>query len=429
MTRPSAGTPMSLGIPAILLGLGLLINMLVLAGPIWDEAKALDQGQDFASYYYAVGAAAQGLDPYDRRQLGTLAKEDGARKSVFPFLYPPPFLLTMTWSLPMSLQSAYLTWFWLNGLFLLAALLALWRWLPEPATMAAIGIVLATFTPIYDNQLMGQANLPVLAAMLWGLYLVERRHPVSGGALMGLASMMKMSPALMVAWWMYRRNWTAVLSASAAAALLSLAALPLVGWDAQLRFYRDVLPGFARGDYNGLFISILHPGNHSLPNLWAQLFDAERRLTGLAQILAAATTLGLLGLLAWKLRRQAPDLLGAAAAAAAVSVMMLLIPVYAYEHHLVQMIFPLVVTSVALARGRLGRGWILALAPAYTVLAWWWPAIAAASRSVGGPTGWLLQEAKFFAMVTVCLACAFAATQQDRATSEPRLPEDSSERP
>lgn len=411
---------MQRAIPGILLALGLAVHVFVLAGPIWSKAKTIEHGEDFASYYYAVRAAAEGLDPYDRQQLHALAKQDGTRKGVFPFLYPPPFVLAMTWTLPLSLGSAYRTWFWLDSLFLLAALLALWRWLPGPATIAGIGIILASFTPVFDNHLMGQFNLPVLAAMLWGLYLAERERPIAGGALMGLACMMKMSPALLVAWWMLRGKWTAVLSACVAAVLLSLAAVPLVGWEAQMRFYRDVLPGFKSGDYNGLIVSILHPGNHSLPNLWAQLFDAERRLTGAALWGATFTNLGLLGLVAWWLRRQTPDRLGAAAGAAAVSVVMVLIPVYAYEHHLVQLIFPLVVAGVALAQGRLGRNWALALVPAYLALAWWWPAIARELRSLSGPVAWLLQEAKLVALVIVCLACCLAATPPGPAISAPK---------
>lgn len=407
-------------IPWILLALGFAVHVFVLVGPIWSEAKTIEQGEDFASYYYAVRAAVEGLDPYDRRQLHALAKQDGTRKGVFPFFYPPPFLLTMMWTLPSSLETAYRAWFWLNSLFLLAALLALWRWLPGRATIAAIGIILASFTPIFDNQLMGQVNLPVLAAMLWGLYLAERERPVAGGALMGLACMMKMSPALLVAWWMLRGKWTAVLSACATAVLLSFVALPLVGWDAQMRFYRDLLPGFASGDYNGLFVSIVHPGNHSLPNLWAQLFDAERRLTQAALWGATLTNLGLLGLVAWWLKRQTPDLLGGAAGAAAVSVMMVLIPVYTYEHHLVQLIFPLVVAGVALAEGRLSRRWAFALVAAYLTLAWWLPAITRALRSLAGPTAWVLQEAKLFALVIVCLACCLAATHPRPATSAPK---------
>jgi hypothetical protein len=88
---------------------------------------------------------------------------------------------------------------------------------------------------------------------------------------------------------------------------------------------------------------------------------------------------------------------------------MLLIPVYTYEHHMVQLIFPLVVVAGALARGRLSPRWGIVLAPSYLALAVWWSAMLSASKAAGGAAGWLLQEAKFFALVIVCLACAVAA--------------------
>ena len=400
----------------VILALGLALHTVQLAGPSWDKVKSAKSARDYASYYYALQAAHQDIDPYDTPALGKLARADKTRRSVHPFFYPPPFLLTVAWALPLSLEEGYRAWFWLDSLFLLAALLALWRMVPGPATLAAAGVILASYTPIHDNHWMGQANLPVLAAMLWGLLLAERARPgwrVAGGALMGLACMMKMSPGLLVAWWLYRRKWTAAASACVTAVILSLLALPLVNLDLQLRFYQEVLPGFASGDYNGLTVPILLKGNHSIPNLWAQLYDASKTLPPPAKLGASLSNLALLGLLAWRLRRQTPDLLGAAAAAASVSGLMLLVPVYTYEHHMVQLIFPLIIAAACLSRGRLGWGWAVALAPSYVALAWWWTAVAKAVTEVGGVGGWLLQEAKFFALLIVCAACAVAATRPD----------------
>ena len=400
----------------IALALGLALHLAQLTGPTWDKVRSAGHGRDFASYYYAAQAAHRGLDPYRTRELSKLARADGTRRRVHPFFYPPPFLLTVAWTLPLTLSQAYRAWFWLDSAFLAAALLALLRWLPGPATVLAVGIILGSYTPIHDNHWMGQANLPVLAAMLWGLYLAEPgRHrparPLLGGALMGLACMMKMSPGLLVAWWLYRRKWAAAAAACATALALSVAALPLVDLPTQIGFYREVLPGFASGDYNGLSVSILLRGNHSIPNLWAQLYGAEHALPEAARLGASLSNLGLLALLAWWLRRQSPDLLGAAAAAAAVSVPMLLIPVYTYEHHMVQLTFPLIVCAAALHRGRLRRRWLLALIPAYVILAWWWAPIAAAVDRIGGLGGWLLQESKLFAALILCAGCAVAARE------------------
>jgi alpha-1,2-mannosyltransferase len=409
-------------LPWLVLTLGLGLHVWELAGPTWNKVRGVDHGRDFASYYYAVQAAHRDLNPYDTRQLGKLARADATRQSVHPFFYPPTFLLTQVWALPLRLPQAYRVWFWLDSLFLLAALLALWQWLPGPATLVGMGVILASFTPIHDNHWMGQANLPVLAAMLWGLYLAERERPVAGGALLGLACMLKMSPALLVLWWLARRRFVAALSACGAALGLSLLALPLVELGDQLHFYLDVLPGFASGDYNGLAVPILLTGNHSVPNLWAQLFEAGSTLPQGARLGAGLTNLALLGLLGWLLRRQTSDLLGAALAAGAISGVMLLVPVYTYEHHLVQLVFPLLAATAALVHGRLRWGWAAALVPAYIVLAWWWAPMAVLSRQWGGATGWLLQEAKPIALLLVCTACAIAATRPDRVRESDARP-------
>ena len=73
----------------------------------------------------------------------------------------------------------------------------------------------------------------VLALMVWGVMLAEwqgaNKRQWAGGALVGLACMMKMSPALLVLWWMVRKAWKPVFGAIAAAIISSVLVLPFVG--------------------------------------------------------------------------------------------------------------------------------------------------------------------------------------------------------
>ena len=81
-------------------------HVLAVLSPAWVSAAREDRGRDFASYYYAVQVAAHGADPYDKRALSDAAREDGTRRGVHPFLYAPPFLLTMAWLLGTAVMSA-----------------------------------------------------------------------------------------------------------------------------------------------------------------------------------------------------------------------------------------------------------------------------------------------------------------------------------
>ena len=377
-----------------MLAIGLVLHGLGLAGA-WKKVRGVDHGRDFASYHYAVHAAFDGQDAYDKKVLGQLAREEGTRKAVHPYFYPPPFLLGMAWVLPLSLPDAYVLWFWADSLFLLAVLLALWRWRPSTGTLFGIAAVLAALSAIPNNHVMGQANLPTLAFMVGGALLAQRR-PYVGGALVGVACMLKMSPALLVAWWLLRREWRPVAGACLMAVVLSLAALPL-GFELTRSFYLEVLPGFGSGDYNGLTVPIDLFGNHSLPNLYDQVWPGEKGLSGTAKALSSATSLALLVGGAVFLRDNL-------AALGALCVAMIITPVYAYEHHVTFAIVAVVAAADALWARRLHWGWALVLAPLFVVMCW-----PIAAWKVMGQDIWLMQEAKCFALLGFGAACVVAS--------------------
>jgi hypothetical protein len=387
-------------------------------GPWKSRTWAAGHARDFASYYYAVQVAGEGGDPYVRQALSKRARQDGTRKSgVHPFFYPPPYVLCFAWVLPLELEGAYHAWYWMEHLFLLAVLLALWRWHPSRPMALALGIMAASFSPIPDNDWMGQANLFVLACVVPGLLLVERGRWRTGGALVGLGCMLKMSPALLVALWLVQGRWKPALAAVGAALLLSVASLPLVDLETQWRFYTQVLPGFGTGDYNGLTVAITLTHNHSIPSLLHELFGggAGSDLDPTAGWVSRAISLALLSLVAWRFRRPGADPLATLCQVGAVVVLMLVLPVYTYEHHMVWMLLPYAAAFAALAEGRLGRAWWVLLVGAYLVQALPLDVLKATYRELGflgglrDPVYYLLRESKFIAALLTGLACALAA--------------------
>ena len=189
--------------------------MIVLAAFLWHIASVFTPAwvtvsqkpgntRDFASFYYAVQVASEGGDPYDRTALERSASASGKNRSVHPYFYPPPFLAAMSWVEPFDIRVAYKIWFWLDELALLAAALILWRWWrplgPLVGPVVAVSMALLTAAP--NNHLMGQMNFPALALAVGGLWLEEDDRPWLGGALLGAACMWKMSPALLVVWWL-----------------------------------------------------------------------------------------------------------------------------------------------------------------------------------------------------------------------------------
>jgi hypothetical protein len=157
----------------LLLAIGMVSYGRQASGSGWEEVKRDRGANDFASYYYALNASMEGENPYDNQVLTRLAKQDDRPGTVHPFFYPPPYLLTMAWAMPLELGSAHQFFYWAGSFFLISVMLALWRWLPGLGVFACSGVILMSFTPISDTLRMGQANLLVLALMIWGVLLVE----------------------------------------------------------------------------------------------------------------------------------------------------------------------------------------------------------------------------------------------------------------
>jgi hypothetical protein len=397
---------------ALVLATSLHVRGLVVED--WPTVKRERHARDFASYHYAVHAAAAGEDPYDAATLGRLAQAEGTRKTVHPYFYPPPFLLTMLWALPLSLNEAYRLWFWADSAFFVGAVAAALRLIgPSPAAIWALAGLLLAFTPLRNNHLMGQANLPVLALMTAGLAAAEgpRRREVLGGALVGAAAMMKMSPGLLVAWWLVRGRWRAAVAACIAAVLLTVLSLPLLGPSLQLHFYRDVLPGFGSGDYHGLKVPLTLFGNHSLPNLWAQVFPAKEGLSSAARLASSVTNLGLVAG-AFAALRAPKDGLAVANAVGALTCLMVVVPAYAYEHHLTFLIPAVLASAAALGAGRLPR---FAGGPGFWPLVLLCAPLTALKEQAGRSaevTAFLLQELKTFAVLLLGALCGIAARQK-----------------
>ena len=389
----------------------LFWHLLALVAPAWVKASKESHGRDFASYYYAVQVAVDGKDPYIKQNLDAAAREDKTRKSVFPFFYPPTFLLPMAWVQPLELVTAYRLWFWLDELFLLALALALWQWLGNlsPSVPVGLAVVLGLLTAIPNNHLMGQVNIPVLTAVIWGLYIARRPDQwaqVAGGGLLGLACMMKMSPALLVAWCLLHRRMVLVAAACGTAVALSLITLPLVDFATQLRFYTEVLPQFGSGDYNGLAVPIGMFGNHSVPNLVHVLTGGGAKLSGVASMVSTLFNLVVVVGIGWVFRKPVSDAWQQGGQMASVCAAMLLVPVYTYEHHMIWLIPAAVICVAGVVEGKLSRRWAL---PVGAAVALWMYDLAALKQLwllVGGGDsvlGVVVQELKFGALLVLLL--------------------------
>ncbi len=395
----------------------------------WDawQTKARGFGFDFASFHYAAKVASDGEDPYQTRNLNRAAKAEGTRGRVHPFFYPPPALLMMAWNVGMPLADAYWLWFWLDEACALLAMLVLWRWWRPlgPAVPVALFATLAYLTAFHDNHVMGQVNLPILLISLLGLWAADRGRPGLGGALVGIACMAKMAPALFVVDALLRRRWRFVGGAVAMAVGLSLAAIGAYGWGVTERFYTEVFPGFSDGEYNGLKVPITLWANHSIPNVWVEAFPADARpwrvLSDTARLGSRAMVGTMLLLAIASSLKGGADTLAVALRTGGVGIVMLLVPLYTYEHHIVWAWPAAVASLAALSHGRvpkvLGIVWIAAFA-VWCVDLRWWNEVFDDLPPDDVRLRWFVREGKMLALMAFGTMCAWGLW------TAPAVPED-----
>jgi hypothetical protein len=197
----------------------------------------------------------------------------------------------------------------------------------------------------------------------------------------------------------------------ATAVVLSVAALAVVPFGIQLRFFTEVLPAFSSGRYNGLGVGINLFGNHSIPNLYDAIYPAGPMhlvLSDTARTLSQGTALLLVGLSAWALRSRPSDELTLAGQVGAITAAMLLIPVITYEHHLVWLI-PAAVASVAgIASKRLHVAWAVPVALAIGVACFDLAVLKRQSLALTDTNlvlSVLIRELKFASIVVLWLSC------------------------
>jgi hypothetical protein len=211
------------------------------------------------------------------------------------------------------------------------------------------------------------------------------------------------------------KRWQAVWICVLGCVGLSILSLPWVPLHTQWNFYTQILPEFSSGAYHGLTIPINIPANHSIPDLYNQLFPGETqtKLSSIAKSLSSMTSVLILGsllLLVRKFRNNESKLF----VSISLIPLMLITPVYCYEHHLALLLLPVILCLETLNTKSVSWrivGWgILAFGgqPLFS-LRW-------LQRELGVGE-WLLQESKFMFIVIVGIFCVLRALQIERESS------------
>ncbi len=386
--------------------LSIALFSIIFLGPYQAVSKT-PSGRDYASYHYAVQAVAIDRNPYDGSVLDALATQEGIRKRVHPFFYPPPALLSLLWVQPFSLNVGYLAFFWFNLLCLFATLWQLHRW--KRVSWTVLLSITCLLYPVMDTIKMGQLNLFV------GLMMTLAVRYISGTAL-GMAAMTKMSPALLFFGWLVDGRWKAITMCVITCFVLSVAAGPWISISEQWHFYTTILPEFSSGAYHGLTVPINIPANHSIPDLLNQWMPSSKRtmLSLSASRWSKAFILLLLSIQLYMFRCVSSKESKLFMSVSLIP-LMLITPVYCYEHHLAMLLLPVVLCMQALRQYSLKVqvcAWGVLLFGGQPLFTLRW-----LQRTLGYGKWWL-QESKFLFIVAIGCFCLYHALHLDRKANQ-----------
>jgi alpha-1,2-mannosyltransferase len=341
-----------------LLALALCVHVVLVLAVATVGLRA--PGEDFASYYNAAMVLHRGGNPYDLAQLEAYGNPHFPGHPVHPFLAPPAFALATLWMPHLAPQTAWLVFAAAMELCALASL-ALWIgwWRPLGATVArALVVAFAAVPAVWVNLLVGQVNWAAVALAFTGLWLAARGRELAGGAALGVAVVLKLTPATFIVFWLLHGRWRAAASAALTSAIASAAALAIAPAEVHASFFLEVAPQLASGEFGGLRVPLTALGNYSLAGVLARAFPSDGPgLSTAARLVWSTAALALCAAVFWHARCPPADRWQEAGQVASVAALGALLRPHVFEHHLVWLIPSLALGVAALLEGRVARHW------------------------------------------------------------------------
>ncbi len=203
-------------------------------------------GYDFSFYWTAALHLLHGESIYSATQLaGPFAPQgqDG-------FLYPPPLaaaVMPLTAVFPTDYRAAEWIWTGIGVAILVWSILTLWRserlaerfsvlegrgrWLLVAAAFA--------FPPVVGELVLGNVHLLLLGLLTaaWlGIRRGDSRGEMAGGIAVGIASVIKVFPGVLLVWFLLTRRFRAAAGVVIGAATFALLTLPITGIDPWTQF-------------------------------------------------------------------------------------------------------------------------------------------------------------------------------------------------
>lgn len=209
----------------------LLLAIFVAVGLFYFMVHARADGDDLSSSYVGCRLIATGqqshLYAHDPKNFAAIGPDDPWQSAADAGGYTSwlhPYVQTPLWGyalVPLCRHTSFLQFEWIFATLALLSFAGLVylvarHWTPalfRPLPLACVLVVLWFFTPFqYSMQLM-QTHIFFVLAMVAAVMLADRNRPVLAGLLLAFAATVKITPGVLIVYWLVRRQWKAALSA------------------------------------------------------------------------------------------------------------------------------------------------------------------------------------------------------------------------
>lgn len=144
-----------------------------------------------------------------------------------PYIYPPLLAILLIPFTFLTCHTALVVWEWINLALWLVLLVLLLRYLPRHRVLLLpLGLF---FIPLWSAFFYGQINEIIVLGVLVALWFIERQHPRAGGVVLGVLTAIKLFPALLIVYFIVRRQWQVGIAAGLTLVASGLAMVAVVG--------------------------------------------------------------------------------------------------------------------------------------------------------------------------------------------------------
>lgn len=176
--------------------------------------RSLSQGGDFQNYYIPSALFVAGKNMYDREEALKFAMSHPSVEYSYVsyYLYPPLLAIVLAPLSQLPFPTAYRVWVVLQQVFLVGTLLLLARSLPMFGrwSLPILTVLACNMYPFYLSNDMGQVNVLILLLVAAALDGAIRGRMFFAGVMIGIATMIKISPLLLIGLFVLQRRWPAV---------------------------------------------------------------------------------------------------------------------------------------------------------------------------------------------------------------------------